>query len=164
MSTMQSIKTQLQSLLDRANAKTGKSHTNLTDSVNELISGYGSGGSAEIPTCTVRFVSGENVYYNYNYAYSKLENGKVVALGTDESNQTDVFDITFENVVCGSIMHFNWNYDGDYADVTVDGTAIQISSGYQVNESTLFVAPTVAGEVCTITIDAMADIGPGGGW
>lgn len=41
MSTMQTIKNQLQNLLNSANAKTGSSHTNLTDGINELINGYG---------------------------------------------------------------------------------------------------------------------------
>lgn len=45
MSTIQSIKGQLQELIDSANATTGNADTNLTDGVNSLIEGYGSGGT-----------------------------------------------------------------------------------------------------------------------
>lgn len=150
--------TLMQRLCETMGIDTSDMDDNLMSSyVEQIYTEYsGGGGSAEIPTCTVRFVSSENVYYDYCHAYSKLEDGNIVAVSIDEGDMTDAFDITFENVVCGSIMYFNWGYyEGDaYADV--DGTAIQISNGAATNESSLFIAPTVAGEVCTITIGAWA--------
>lgn len=41
----QTVKAQIQSLIDLANETTGNSDTNLTDGVNALVSGYGQGGS-----------------------------------------------------------------------------------------------------------------------
>ena len=48
MSTAQSVKTQIQSLIDQANAKTGRTDTDLTSAVGMLVSGYGSGSSGKI--------------------------------------------------------------------------------------------------------------------
>lgn len=48
MSDINTLKTQIQSLIDNANATTGNSDTNLTDGVNALIEGYGQGGP-ELP-------------------------------------------------------------------------------------------------------------------
>lgn len=45
MSTIQTVKTQIQSLIDLANTTTGNTDTNLTDGVNALVSGFGQGGS-----------------------------------------------------------------------------------------------------------------------
>ena len=52
MSTIQTVKTQIQSLIDLANTTTGNQDTNLTDGVNALVSGFGSGGGSteELPT------------------------------------------------------------------------------------------------------------------
>lgn len=44
MSTIQSVKNQIQTLIDNANATTGKGDTNLTTAQNSLIEGYGQGG------------------------------------------------------------------------------------------------------------------------
>ena len=48
MSTIQTVKTQIQSLIDLANTTTGNQDTNLTDGVNALVGGYGQGGSAAL--------------------------------------------------------------------------------------------------------------------
>lgn len=50
MSDFNSVKAQIQSLIDSANATTGNTDTNLTDGVNALIGGYGQGesGGAEL--------------------------------------------------------------------------------------------------------------------
>ena len=56
MSNMNTVKAQIQSLIDSANATTGNADTNLTDGVNALISGYGqgsSGGSGELASIKV---------------------------------------------------------------------------------------------------------------
>lgn len=40
------VKTQIQSLIDLANTTTGNTDTNLTDGVNALIGGYGQGSGS----------------------------------------------------------------------------------------------------------------------
>lgn len=45
MSTAQSVKTQIQSLIDSANVTTGNNDATLTDAVGHLVEGYGQGGS-----------------------------------------------------------------------------------------------------------------------
>lgn len=39
-----------QALIDLANTTTGNSDTNLTDGVNALVSGYGQGGTSDLPS------------------------------------------------------------------------------------------------------------------
>ena len=51
MSDINTVKAQIQSLIDLANTTTGNQDTNLTDGVNALISGYGQGGSgSDLPS------------------------------------------------------------------------------------------------------------------
>ena len=45
MSNIQSVKAQIQSLINKANETTGNTDTNLTDGVNALVEGFGQGGS-----------------------------------------------------------------------------------------------------------------------
>lgn len=45
MSDFTTVKTQIQKLIDEANAKTGKADADLTGAVGSLVEGYGSGGS-----------------------------------------------------------------------------------------------------------------------
>ena len=46
MATAESVKAKIHSLIAKANAATGKNHTNLANGVNSLIEGYGKGGNA----------------------------------------------------------------------------------------------------------------------
>lgn len=48
MSDFKSIKTQLQSLIDRANAKTKRTDKDLTTVIDALIAGYGQSGSVDV--------------------------------------------------------------------------------------------------------------------
>lgn len=48
MSDINTVKAQIQSLIDLANTTTGNQDTNLTDGVNALVSGYGKGGSSNV--------------------------------------------------------------------------------------------------------------------
>lgn len=52
MSSLATIKTQIQTLITLANDKTGKSDTTLTDCVNSLIAGYGQSTEPSEPTPT----------------------------------------------------------------------------------------------------------------
>lgn len=47
MSTAQSVKTQIQSLIDSANITTGNNDATLTDAVDHLVEGFGQGGTGE---------------------------------------------------------------------------------------------------------------------
>lgn len=48
MSTMESVKAQIRTLIDNANETTGNSDATLTDAMNSLMSGYGQGGSSDL--------------------------------------------------------------------------------------------------------------------
>ena len=50
MSDINTVKAQIQSLIDLANTTTGNTDTNLTDGVNALVGGYGQGGSESVPS------------------------------------------------------------------------------------------------------------------
>lgn len=69
MSDFTSIRQQIQNLIDCSNTATGKTNTNLTDSVNSLIEGYGFGGLEpvenewnQIPTLVKNYL--DNVTYD----------------------------------------------------------------------------------------------------
>ena len=49
MSNIQSVKTQIQNLINMANSTTNKQDTDLTTAVSSLVSGYGSGGGSGEP-------------------------------------------------------------------------------------------------------------------
>lgn len=91
MSNFISIKTQIQNLIDSANTVTGNSHTNLTDSVNSLISGYGETmvdvpkyHYAEVGRVVKRILELKSLYPNH------------IVIGTISDNHVDK---TNENVV-----------------------------------------------------------------
>jgi len=46
MADWKKIEAQIHTLIDTSNAVTGENHNNLTDSVNELVSGYGQGSGS----------------------------------------------------------------------------------------------------------------------
>ena len=123
------------------------------------------GGGAEVKTCTVRFVDGGDASSNNYCAYTKFADGVFSAETVGEiSSPESGFDITIENVVCGSIIYFPWYYDGDYGEFSVSGsetvTTVPDTQGYS-NESGHFVAPSENGAVCTITIRGVFDDGGG---
>lgn len=66
MATAESVKSKLQGLISKANAKTGKNDADLTDAVNTLVSGYGQGGGGgdiiEVDTLPETNI-GENAVY-----------------------------------------------------------------------------------------------------
>ena len=123
------------------------------------------GGSAEIPTCTVRIKSGENVSYGGIHSYTKYENGKIELVTVDpdglSGNVQNEFDFILENVVCGSIVFLRWEYLADLIQISITGDAIQVYDGFLLQESPLFRAPMDAGAECVIEISCMVDDIPG---
>lgn len=128
-------------------------------------SGSGGGGGGEIPTCTVRFVDGGGSSYTH-YHYTKCVDG-VISTETVRNGSGDFeadFDITIENVVCSSIIYFNWSPEMFKEILPVfegSNTARQLLfyDGI-VLESPIFLAPAEADSVCTVTFNDMG----GGGW
>ena len=75
MSTPDSIKAQIQSLISTANTTTGKSDTDLTAAITSLISGYGGGGDVAYNGLrynegTVLVENGIEVFVNHNSGFS----------------------------------------------------------------------------------------------
>lgn len=70
MATLNKIQAQLEKLIGDANQATGNTHTNLTDGVADLISGYGQGGSGITPTGTLSIT--ENGTYDVT-EYASVE-------------------------------------------------------------------------------------------
>lgn len=118
------------------------------------------GGSAEIPTCTMKFKNGSDVQHNGSYSYTKYENGVMSLVSVETYEYLSEFDITLENVVCDSIVIFGWMYMGDWGNIAVDGNAKLLSDGMgSPNETSIFGSPTAAGEVCTIELQSGSDFG-----
>ena len=86
-------------------------------------SGGSSGGGAGVKTCTVRIVAEDDCVYKDDtyYAYIKHENG-VTTLVEKRDAPSSNFDITLENVLCGSMIVFPWY--GDNESHSFDGEEI----------------------------------------
>ena len=130
--------------------------------------GSGGGASAEIPTCTVEFVIGESAYYTGNYAYTKYENGVISTISVEyEDYQYEGEKFTFDNVVCGSIIHFDWSYDWENVsagDIWVNGNASLIQTAdVTLNETCTFSAQLEPNSKSTITVTGIW-IDDSGGW
>lgn len=127
--------------------------------------GSSGGGGAEVKTCTVRFVDGGDADASGYCAYTKYEDGvcSTVEVGEYYGNAATGFDITIENVVCGSLMLFPWDFDGDYGEINISGseTATSVAAGRAINETPHFAAPLENGAVCTITLSGVFDDGGG---
>lgn len=127
--------------------------------------GGGSGGGAEIKTCTVRFVDGGDACASGFRAYTKYEDGvcSTVEVGNHNADQVTDFDITLENVVCGSLIYFPWDFDGDLGRIVISGseTATAVAAGRAINETPHFAAPLENGAVCAITLSSEFDDGGG---
>ena len=121
------------------------------------IEGSSQCGSAAIPTCTVKFVNGGNGQCLGIYSYTKLENGAITPVSINTGEYMDEFEITLEDVICGTVIYFSWSYTGDVGEVYITGGASQLENNMAVNESPLFRAPMTAGEVCTIEIHGRAE-------
>ena len=127
---------------------------------------------AEIKTCTVRFVNGvegnwgAKAYFEGFMSYSKYDGGAITptSVGSYEDG-TDEFDITLENVVCGSLIYFPWYVDdptgSSIGQATIEGSTTveqMMMVGGMVAESALFTAPAEPNAVCVIAL------GAGGSW
>lgn len=95
MANIQSVKTKIQGLIDKANTKTGKGDTDLTTAVNRLISGYGSGESGT-----------ENGFEALRYfdVYIDAQNNEITikAIHYDKIYEdTGSYDVTIPDTLCG---------------------------------------------------------------
>jgi hypothetical protein len=102
------------------------------------------------------------------YNYMKYENGVIsVVSARNESEYEDGsnFDFTFENVVCGSIIMFNWvcdwNNGAEYGVIHVEGAEIGYLDDYvnAMNETTAFITPTEPNAVCTVYLSGEGGFG-----
>lgn len=81
MSTVDTVKTQIQKLIDNANAKTGRSDSDLTTAHEALLGGYGVGGEPTLQDKTIT----ENGTYTHDRGYDGLGEVTVnVSGGTSE--------------------------------------------------------------------------------
>lgn len=124
-----------------------------------------SGGTAEIPTCTVKFVVDEYAGSNDYIAYMKHVDGvsSIVNINNDTPEE-DRYEYTFENVVCDSIIYFCWWFDTNGGGIQIDGGAEQIVNNYNAEgETMLFKAQSEPNSVSTITLTGIL-IDDSGGW
>lgn len=116
---------------------------------------------AEIKTCTVRFVGGDNSMWWGIYAYTECVDGIISTKFTPQDEQLpgQYYDITLNNVVCGSAIYFDVDYQGDSFDVYITGsdTATFIFSLGELCGG--FIAPQEANAVCTFNISGFYDGG-----
>lgn len=153
----------LTAIADAIREKTGTTETMTLDQMASAISGIsGGGGSAEIPTCTVKFVVGADAAANDLVVYTKHEEGITSVVNIDGTtpyeNQSEYI---LENVVCGSIIYFAWYYNTDEGDIQIDGGADQIINSFNAeNEAMLFKAQSEPDTVSTITVDGFTGLLP----
>lgn len=117
--------------------------------------GAGAGGS--VPTCTVRFVNGENVRYAGHLCCTRHVDGVFDFYEVNDYEGTETFDITLDNVVCGSLILFEWELTGiTEPDNSYDGGIEPISVMADVVSTTTFKAPSEQGAIATATINAIS--------
>lgn len=117
--------------------------------------GGSSGGS--VPTCTVRFVNGENVRYAGHLCCTRYVDGVFDFYEVNDYEATNTFDITLDNVVCGSLILFEWELIGvTEPDNSYDGGIEPISVMGDIVSTTTFKAPSEQGAIATATINAIS--------
>ena len=118
----------------------------------------GAGSSGEIPTCTVKFVVGENAYRNENYLYTKCVDGIISA---EVENEIESQTVILENVVCGSVIYFPWLFDGDTPETTINGGVIGLDGGNATADfcPKFFQAQTEPNTTSVITVSSVYDGG-----
>ena len=115
----------------------------------------GSIEAAGVPTCTVRVVVGQNAEYQGAHTYIKYEDDVISTQHDFLGMNMTGYDVTLENVVCGSFIYFLWNPTSaaDYGMAYIEGGAEQLSVGDRgSNESYIFRAPSEPGSTCTIQL------------
>ena len=130
-------------------------------SQDELIAGIAAAlegkaaGGGSVDTCTVRFVSTSLVRFNGLCLYTTCVDGNITHQSyTGDASYT--FDITLENVICNSLIIFDWQEGMHMFGITIEGssTASHIDEGEYYNmNSPCFKAPSEANAICTITFD-----------
>ena len=118
-------------------------------------------GGGEINTCTMRFVDDGDIGYTH-YHYIKCVNGvmsmETINNGDPYGDYMSGFDITIENIVCGSLIYFAWSNRGSgfndpYVTISGSQTSHQVAErDGVVLESCLFVAPEEPDVTCTVTL------------
>ena len=74
MATIEQVKNQMQTLLNNANATTGKTDTTLTNGVNSLINGFGGSGTFSMFTPVVLWRKDETkIHKDLNISFVKTE-------------------------------------------------------------------------------------------
>lgn len=113
MHTPQSVKIQIESLINQANATTGKEDTDLTSAVGSLVEGFGQGGSDDETIITYKYISGLNHIHpdtpditqtvifhspvfngNMEYAFSEYTNRGFKKLVLIVDNQDNIYRMT----------------------------------------------------------------------
>lgn len=100
MADWEKVKLQIEGLINSAGETTGKTITNLTDGVNELISGYGKGSSSD----DVRYVT--FMSHDGTIEYGK----KAVAVGDDCADP--IARGIFETPTKSSDVQYDYTHDG----------------------------------------------------
>ena len=138
LDTLTSHNTQLQGLIDKANA--------LPDA---------GGGGGSLATCTVRFYFADLPWLIPGdmaaIAYNKVENGSITTK-VEEIDIGNNDEVTFTDVPCGSsITLADYSAKSSYW-AEIDGTAelTYVDTAYLMVY--IFTAPTVSNENCTITM------------
>lgn len=130
--------------------------------VQEIVSdssGSGSvGGSAEIPTCTVKFIVGENGWYQGYLAYTKYEDGAISEVYVNDDWAYKGAEIILENVVCSSIIYITWDSIEVYftPQIYIDGnSSVLHMMNRDENNTYLFTAQPEQNSTSTITLSAI---------
>lgn len=99
------------------------------------------------------------------YHYLQYKDGVLSLVSSEDYGGASDFDITLENVVCGSHVVFGWTfYEGDYGVISFEGAGSDMETllsdpSRATNETTIFKAPSEQNAVCTVKFR-----GEGGGW
>lgn len=136
--------------VNTANTEVAAQATQIEEIMGLLDGKSVSGGGANIDTCSVRVYSTDGQTCLYNVQYTAFEDGKVVSKRVVESESfvKQNFDITYENVCCGTVFNI---YGNSQSGIIWTTNGVEEASGYgNTGYNMWYTVTATAGAIATI--------------
>lgn len=127
-------------------------NTQLASLISTLQGKAAGGGGAAVETCSVRVYATDGATCLYQVQYTAFEDGKVVSkrVVNNEDYVLQNFDITYENVCCGTVFYVS---GGAMSGVAWTLSGAEHATEYGGYDSRWFRVNVAAGETATIKMN-----------